>query len=167
VPLALCGGSIGFATGASPVSFIQIPYAGRTFLACMESEWPFGDLQDSLDDYWHPGWRPRVWRTHRLRRGENEFAGWFVMEERAAERFLNALSAIIRNGRENLPDSLELPRVDPVGFGIGGEDAEPTLPESEYTYALYRDGLALLGSPPPRRIARHRAWFPKDGIRAD
>jgi hypothetical protein len=89
------------------------------------------------------------------------------MEDKAAERFLNALSAIIRNGRESLPDSLELPRIDPVGFAIGSEDADLTLPASEYTYALYRDGLALLGSPLPRQIVGHRVWYPKDGMRAD
>ena len=27
------------------------------------------------------------------------------MEEKAAERFLNALSAIVRNGRDNIPES--------------------------------------------------------------
>jgi len=89
------------------------------------------------------------------------------MEEKAAERFLNSLSAIIRNGRDNLPESLELPRIDPIGFAVGGEDAGLTSPASEYRYALYRDGLALLGSPPPRRIVGHKAWFPKDGMRAD
>lgn len=150
----------------SPLSFIQIPYAGRTFLACMESGWPFGDWPDWLDDFWHPRWSPHLWRAHRLRRNGNEFAGWFVMEEQAAERFLDALSAIIRNGRDNVPDSLELPRIDPIGFAIGGAGAGLTLPASEYTYALYRDGLALLGSPPPRRIVGHRVWFPKDGMRA-
>ncbi len=151
----------------SPLSFIQIPYAGRIFLACMESGWPFGDSPDWLDDFWHPRWWPRLWGTHRLRRGGNEFAGWFVMEEKAAEWFLNSLSAIVRNGRENLPDSLELPRINPVGFAIGGEDAGLTSPASEYTYALYRDGLALLCSPPPRRIVGHKEWLPKEGMRAD
>jgi hypothetical protein len=42
-----------------------------------------------------------------------------------------------------------------------------TLPASEYAYALYRDGLALLGSPPPGRIIEHKAWHPRDGMRAD
>lgn len=150
----------------SPLSFIQIPYAGRIFLACMESRWPFGDFPDWLENLWHSRWGHRLWRAHRLQQSGNEFAGWFGMEEKAAERFLDALSAIIRNGRDNIPDSLELPRIDPIGFAIGGEDAGLTLPASDYTYALYRDGLALLGSPPPSRIVGHKAWFPKDGMRA-
>jgi hypothetical protein len=133
----------------------------------MESVWPFDDLPDWLDDFWHPRWWPHLRRTHRLRRSGNEFAGWFVMEEKAADRFLDSLSVIIRNGRENLPDSLELPRIDPVGFAIGSEEAGLTLPASEYTYALYSDGLALLGSPPPRRIVGHKAWFPRVGMQAD
>lgn len=89
------------------------------------------------------------------------------MEEKAAEGFLNALSAIVRNGRDNLPETLELPRLDPTGFGLGGDDAVLGLPDSEYRYALYRDGLALLGSPPPRRTAGHRTWLPREGMRVD
>ncbi len=151
----------------SPVSFIQIPYAGRTFLVCMETAWPFADYRPWLEDLWHPRWWPRLWQAHGLRRGGNEFAGWFVMEEKAAVQFLESLSAIIRGGRENPPDALELPRIDPVGFGIGGDEGRLASPDSEYVYALYGDGLALLTSPPPRRIAGHRAWFPTDGIRAE
>jgi hypothetical protein len=64
--------------------------------------WPLGDLPDWLDDFWPPRWWPHFWRTHRRWRSGGEFAGWFVMEEKAAERFLNSLSGIIRNGRENL-----------------------------------------------------------------
>jgi len=151
----------------SPVSLIQVPYAGRMFLACMETGWPSGDYPDWLDDLWHPGWWHHLWRRHRLRRGGNAFAGWFVMEEKAAAQFLDALSGIVRNGRENLPSAFELPRIDPVRFGIGGDEAGPTSADSEYRYALYGDGLALLGSPAPRRIAGHSTWFPRDGIRTD
>lgn len=41
------------------------------------------------------------------------------MEETAAERFLNALSAIIRNGKDNVPDSLELRKRLQSGVGFG------------------------------------------------
>ena len=37
--------------------------------------------------------------------------------------------------------------------------------DTEFLNALYRDGLALLGSPPPRRMVGHRAWLPREGIR--
>lgn len=150
-----------------PLSFIQVPYAGRTFLACTEFGWPFDVYSDWWDGPWHPSWRPPFWWRFGLRRRGGAFAGWFVMEEKAAERFLNALSEIIRNGRETIPDSLELPRIDPIGFGLGSEEAGSTLRRADYAYALYRDGLALLGVPPPRRIVGQRAWVPKDGMQAN
>ena len=90
------------------------------------------------------------------------------MEEKAAESFLNALSAIVRNGRDNLPELLELPSLDPAGFGFGGDEAGLRSPAaSEYRYALYRDGLALLGSPPPSRTVGQRMWIPREGMRTD
>ncbi|WP_412774054.1 hypothetical protein [Nitrobacter sp.] len=150
-----------------PSSFIRIPYAGRFFLCSMEMGWPFGGYPDWLDEFWHPRWWPPLRRARTLSWGRDDFAGWFAMEEKAAEGFLNALSAIVRNGRDNLPETLELPRVDPTGFGLGGDDAVLGSPDSEYRYALYRDGLALLGSPPPRRIAGHRTWLPREGIGGD
>ena len=152
---------------ASPSEFIRIPYAGRTFLCSVEVGWPFSGYPDWLDDFWHPRWWPHLRRSRMLRARRDEFTGWFVMEEKAAERFLNALSAIVRNGRDNIPELLELPRLDPAGFGFGGDDAGLALPEPEYRYALYRDGLALLGSPPPRRIVGHKVWFPREGMRTD
>jgi hypothetical protein len=153
---------------APPLSFLRIPYAGRMFLACMELLWPLDGYPHWLDDLWHnPRWWPHFPRRHLLRQSGGDFAGWFVMEEKSAERFLNSLSAIIRGGRENIPDVLELPRVEPVGFAIDRDDGGVVLPESEYVYALYRDGLALLGSPPPRRIVGHRTWLPKDGMQGN
>ena len=149
------------------LDFIRIPCAGRIFLASVETGWPFGGYPDWLDDLWHPRWWPHLRRAQRLRRAETEFAGWFAMEENAAERFLNSLSAVIRNGRDNLPASFELPRIAHVGFGFSDDEARLTLPDSEYRYALFRDGLALLGSPPPSRIAGHRAWLPRDGMRTE
>ncbi len=150
---------------ASPVSFLAIPYAGRTFLASAEPLWPFHDYPYWLDDLWHD---PRLWQHFRrrrlLRRSGDGFAGWFVMEKECAERFLNSLSAIIRSGRERIPEVLELPRMEPAGFTMDRGEVREVTPESEYAYALFRDGLALLGSPPSRRIVRHRAWFPEKGM---
>lgn len=146
--------------------FVRVPYAGRVFLCSMEMGWPFGDYPEWLDEFWHPRWWPPIQRVRRFpHRGD--FAGLFAMEEKAAEGFLNALSAIVRNGRDNPPESLELPRFDPAGFGFGDDAADLRSPASEYRYALYRDGLALLGSPPPRRIAGRRMWLPKEGLRVD
>ncbi|WP_136661872.1 hypothetical protein [Nitratireductor sp. XY-223] len=139
---------------ASPLSFLSIPYAGRTFLASAEPLWPFHDCPHWLEDLWFD---PRRWprfphRRRLLRRSGDGFAGWFVMEERSAERFLNSLSDIIRSGRENMPAVLKLPRIEPSGFAMDRGEESDVSPESEYAYALFRDGLALLGSPPPRRM---------------
>lgn len=151
-----------------PSLFVRIPYAGRVFLCSMEMGGPFGAYSDWPDEFWHPRWWPPLRRARTLSRSRDDFAGWFAMEERAAEGFLNALSAIVRNGRDNLPESLELPRLDPAGFGFGGDEAGLRSPAaSEYKYALYRDGLALLGSPPPRRTVGQRMWIPREGMRTD
>ena len=154
---------------ASPLSFLAIPYAGRTFLASVEPLLPFHDYPHWLDDIWFdPRWWPRFpHRRRMLQRSRDGFAGWFVMEERSAERFLNSLSAIIRSRRENIPAVLELPGVEPSGFAMDRGEVSDVSPESEYAYALFRDGLALLGSPPPRRLVGHRAWSPEEGMRSD
>jgi hypothetical protein len=150
----------------SPLTFVQIRYAGRTFLACTETQWPFGDYPQWLDASWPPMWRPPYWRAHRPRRRGHAFAGWFVMEEKAAMQFLDSLSRIIRDGRESLPSVIELARIDPAGFGIGDEAGRASA-DSDYRYAVYGDGLALLDSPAPSRITGGMAWWPKDGIRTD
>lgn len=151
---------------ASPSEFIRIPYDGRTFLCSVEVGWPFSGYPDLLDDFWHPRWWPHPRRSRMLHACRDEFTGWFVMEK-AAERFLNALSAIVRNGRDDIPELLELPRLEPAGFGFGGDEAGLALPEPEYRYALYRDGFALLGSPRPRRVVGHKVWLPREGMRTD
>lgn len=152
---------------ASPLNFIAIPYAGRTFLASAESLWPFHDFLPALDTLWRdPRWWWHFPRNRLLRPSGDSFAGLFVMEEKSAERFLERLTAIIHSGRENIPVALELPRVEPSGFAIDRGEVSDILPESEYDYALYRDGLALLGSPPPRSIVGRRTWSPKKGMQS-
>ena len=62
-----------------------------------------------------------------------------------------------------MPAQLELPSIDPVGFGVGDEGASLDERDSDYTYALFRDGLALLRTP-PRRIDGIRIWSPQGGL---
>ncbi len=152
----------------TPVEFFRLPYAGRFFLACTDSLMPFRHYPPWLDSLWdHPAWwRHFARRQFFPRRDRNQFAGWFVMEEQACERFLDALSRMIRGGRERIPQQIELPSVDPVGFEVGEGPLEFRGSDSEYTYALFRDGLALLGTP-PRRIAGHRTWLPTEGLGAN
>jgi hypothetical protein len=128
-----------------PSLFVRIPYAGQVFLCSMERGWPFGGYPEWLDEFWHPRWWPPIRPARTLPRGRDDFVGWFAMEERAAESFLNALSAIVRNGRDNLPESLELPRLDPAGFGFGGDEAGLDRRRPPNT------GMLRVGAPPPAR----------------
>lgn len=137
----------------SPVGFVQFPYAGRTFLAHADWNWPFGSPPE-LDSW-------RRW-MHR-RGGRYNFVEAFVMEQEAAERFLNSLSAMIGSGRASIPSELELPSIEPVGFKMGQEGSDVSMPESEYAYSLFRDGLALLERPIGRQV-EYRSWSPKKGM---
>ena len=149
-----------------PVEFLRIPYDGRWFLACVDSLSPLARLPIWIQEFWHD---PRWWTyfapaLFSRRNDFGQFAGWFVMEEQACERFLNALSNIIRSGARDVPRQFELPSLDPVGFGIAEGTVAPLHEDNpNYTYALFRDGLALLGTP-PRRAANQRAWLPKEGL---
>ena len=84
------------------------------------------------------------------------------MEEQACERFLNELSGMVRGRGRNVPLQLELPSVDSVGFG-SNQEALRGEPDTRYSYAQFRDGLALLRSPIPRVIG-YRAWMPLVGL---
>ncbi len=102
----------------TPVEFFRIPYAGRSFLGCVNSLWPLSNYPLWIEDLWdHPAWWIRFARRQfPLRRDRNQFAGLFVMEEQACERFLESLSSMIRGVRERIPELLELPSFDPVDF---------------------------------------------------
>jgi len=148
-----------------PIGFIMLRYAGQKFLACADSVWPFGRFPRWSEFWDHP--RLWAWSRRRLTREaarHEGFVGWFVIDEKSGEQFLNALSGMIRGGLEQLPEYLELPSRDPVGFANGGTDSLRRREAPDYDYALFRDGLALLGGPPPRRIEGFRIWSPKEGL---
>jgi hypothetical protein len=88
----------------------------------------------------------------------------FVIEEKAGTAFLDALTGMIRFGPRERPETLELPVSDLAGFAIG--DAEPVgrRTREDYDYALFRDGLALLAGPPPRKLTGIRTWHLKEGL---
>lgn len=151
---------------AGPVAFVRLPYAGRWYLGSAFSIWPA-----LLARWWHDGlWDDPVWRLHIVRdvisRGFlGESVGWFVMEETACRAFLNDLTGMIRSGGENLPERLVLPSFEPVGFGTGeGSLGRRADGEEFYNYALFRDGLALLGDPFRPRKLETRRWLPKEGF---
>ena len=130
----------------SLVPFLRLEYAGQTFLACLESLILLDSYESILDfTQQNPNLRlhlPTMIDFLQERRG---FYPWFVMKTDTAERFLKSLSSIIQGEREDMPEILELPTVEPFGLMAPREEEEQALLAPENPYVLYRDGLALLG----------------------
>lgn len=154
-------GAQGFPDDDEPVLFLRIPYAGRTFLACADMLAPYRLplwVYDLLD-------HPLVWRRWERRSvAVPAPLRWFVMEEKAATTFLNALAAMVRFGPGERPARLELPTGDTVGLSSERADHGARLGREAYEYSLFRDGLALLGGMPPKRIDGFLRWHPKEGL---
>ena len=148
-----------------PAIFLEVPYAGRRFLVSANFVWPYdGRLgwEDSLlgpVEMW-----PRLYRRLPFRRRWQSLRSWFAMELHSAERFLDSLSSIIREEGVVTQDYMELPRSETMGFSGDRHGAREGPRASEYEYAMYRDGLALLGSPHPRKADGYRIWSPKGGM---
>ena len=149
----------------SPAIFLEVPYAERRFLVSADFVWPYDELL---------GWRnsllrlveawPRLYQRFPVRRRRKGLRVWFAMELHSAELFLNSLSSIIRGGGEVAQEFLELPRSETVGFTSDRDGIREGPRGSEYEYAVYRDGLALLGSPHPQKVDGYRIWSPKGGM---
>ncbi len=71
---------------------------------------------------------------------------------------------MIRTGINSHPKQLDLPSFDPVGFGLGKGSQDRRVDGSEYNYALFRDGLALLDDPFRSHKFETRIWSPKEGF---
>ena len=150
----------------TPIEFLRLQYAGRRYLVHASSLWwvdPAPDLLRELFDYQHQ-WRHTLrWPPRRIvdRRPQ---LGWFAIEETAGTDFLKLLTSIIQNGGRSIPATLSLPGFAPVGFGLGGEGVGRGRDDADYQYALFRDGLALLGDPNRGRLLGITTWSPKDGV---
>lgn len=151
----------------SDVPLLRFDYAGRTYLAA--SPWLLrpGGPPWWIDDFFdHPGrWRfarrARLSPPHQL---GSDF-GWFVIEEKAGAEFLNALSNAIRERGVRAPATMRLPTVEPTGFGLAaGDHIAGADADEPYRYALFRDGLALLGEPSRGRPRDVVVWSPDGGI---
>jgi hypothetical protein len=151
----------------SDVPLLRFDYAGRTYLAAMP--WPLrpGGPQWWTDDFFdHPDW----WRVARRsplsppRHSSSSF-GLFVIEEKAGTEFLSALSDSIRNRGLGALTTMSLPTFEPTGFAISAGDriAAPEV-DAPYQYALFRDGLALLGEPFRGRPRSVVVWSPDGGV---
>ncbi|CAN7645269.1 hypothetical protein [Rhizobium leguminosarum] len=120
-------------------------------------------IEDFFD---HPEWW-RLARRARLSPSRHLGAdfGWFAIEEKAGSEFLNALSNAIRNRAVGLPATMKLPTVEPTGFALSAEDRIARADADEpYQYALFREGLALLGEPFRGRPRDVVVWSPDGGM---
>ena len=120
-------------------------------------------IEDFFD---HPEWW-RFARRARLSASHHPGSdfGWFAIEEKAGAEFLNALSNAIRDRGVGLPARMRLPTVEPTGFALSAEDRIASADADEpYQYALFRDGLALLGEPFRGRPRDVVVWSPDGGM---
>lgn len=152
------------------VPLLRFDYAGRTYLAAtpwhLRSSGPPWWIDDFFD---HPEWW-RIARRARLspsRHPGSDF-GWFVIEEKAGAEFLNALSNAIRDRGVGLPATIRLPTFEPAGFALSaGDRAARAEADEPYQYALFRDGLALVGEPFRGRPRDVVVWSPDGGMALD
>lgn len=124
------------------------------------SSWWVDDIID------HVGWWRHARRSRMLltRRSRSDF-GWFAIEEKAGASFLNALSNAIRAGERRMPAKIVLPTFEPTGFELSAADSAAGRDADEpYQYALFRDGLALLGDPLRGRPRDVVVWSPDGGM---
>jgi hypothetical protein len=147
----------------NPVEFLRLRYAGRHYLASnmpslLEHEY-YRWLEDLHDNPFF--WRHAVRASSMGARLAKPFFNWFVIEETAGLQFLAHLSAMITGERR--PERLDLPVFEPVGFGGSSDFLARETASADYDYALFGDGLALLGSPNERSIVGFRRWLPRQG----
>lgn len=151
----------------SDVPLLRIDYAGRIYLAATpvpsRPEGPPWWIDDFFD---HPDW----WRFARgarlsLPRHLDPDFGWFAIEETVGAKFLNALSSTIRDGGVGPSATMRLPTAEPIGFALSAEDRAAAVDaDKTYHYALFHDGLALLGQPFQGRLRDVVVWSPDRGI---
>ena len=88
-----------------------------------------------------------------------------MIEEKAGAEFLNALSIAIRDRAVRLPATMRLPTFEPTGFALSAGDRIARAEADEtYQYALFRDGLALVGEPLRGRPRDVVVWSPDGGM---
>lgn len=156
------GGARTIPEDAEPLHFVRFGYAGQSFLASVNSLLPYDPFYWRLEGLSEVAFRHR----QRWRRWPEDAPAldWFVMEEKAAAAFLDGLSGIIRTGERERFGTFELPIGDIAGFASGDADTRARGAREDYDFALFRDGLALLAGPPPRKLTGIRTWHPKSGL---
>ncbi|MFA5964721.1 MAG: hypothetical protein WC804_11945 [Sphingomonas sp.] len=151
-----------------PITFLRFNYAGRPFLAPAQALMPFKSPYLWFEAlHGHPFWREQ-WEQYVAGPCAPFFA--FAMEESAAVAFLETLTGLIRSEMRRLPEALDLPTGELAGIvRSDSRDGHFTstrdeLARGDYDYALFRDGLALIAGPPPRKLTGVRSWHPKEGL---
>ena len=137
----------------NPIVFVKLKYEKRDFLVHQPTFWRFLVHQASF---------------HQAQRyGESrapKFGSFAIVEEVGIE-FLSTLTKIILEEGYFRHDMLRLPSAEPAGFDFESEDAKSIREGNEYKYAVFRDGMVLLGNLGlgiPRDIV---AWHPINGMR--
>lgn len=143
-------------------TFYAFDLSGETLLVTLEDlvaylrPWLFSGGSDGLVGPWLNEQLAR-W-SHQLQFGAIKM---FAMNEWAAKSFLSTFSRMLDLGREQTPQTLDLPTFVPFGLSPdpdrGGEDG------SRQLIAQFRDGLALVrGLPPP--LPRRYTWSASGGF---
>jgi hypothetical protein len=148
----------------SETTFFTIEISGRKFLAVAEYFLPHFRSRFWLDDLDFPHallhWDEiGQWRQ----RGRPRLANLFAMDAWAAKAFLRALSEMIVGGLDQVPATLDLPSVEPLGLSIevdrGSRDED-----LRYPVAQFRDGLAFLSNLPRSLLVSSLHWSPQGGL---
>lgn len=150
----------------NPVAFLRLRYAGRSFLVSIPAMWwldPFRNWWHEFYDNAHQ-WRPILRWNLRPRATQWPNLGCFAMEESAGIAFLQAISGVLEAQTIRDPFTFQLPKINPVGFGSINDDVAEGTGGSDYEYALFRDGLALLANPQRGRPHGVLEWSPKEGV---
>lgn len=149
----------------TPLVFLRLQYARRRYLIPVSSLWWLDPLRDWWPEFFdnERQWRHMLRWSLRPRSGRWPHLGCFAIEEGAGMAFLDALTGLIQNGPDSMPDMVRLPDLEPAGFGFGDETLARDRDEGSYQYALFRDGLALLGNPQRGRPRGVLTWAPKEG----
>jgi hypothetical protein len=150
----------------NPVVFLRLRYAGRNFLISTPALWWLDPFRNWWAEFYDNSrqWRPILRSTLRPHATRRTNLGCFAMEETAGIAFLKALTGMLDPRSLRFPSNLQLPEFAPAGFGTINDDIPEGTPSGDYNYALFRDGLALLGDPQRGHPVGVLEWSPKDGV---
>lgn len=143
--------------------FVTVELPGRRFWVSVEALLPYLRPWLFPDEDSGP-WPPWYWEDfERWRRRYGGPHNVFAMDEWAAKSFLHALSGLIGGGREQIPQAIELPVIEPSG--LFDEPGRAVREEAiRYPVAQFRDGLALLARLPRLDRPATRVWSPRQGF---